>query len=338
MAWTELYVDPSIAADSGTGTIGDPYGDLEYCIKQSTFDTTNGTRVNIKAGTAEILAAAIEVAVADTSVSAAWAPTHSARMTLQGYTATAGDGGIGAIDGNGAGIFITPSLDFLNLIDLDFSNSGTAELCDIDNDCFAFNCKFTGGTYGLRMDDVSTCMNCWFVGQTLGCLELISGYIGYNYFDPATNGNGCLLNTRDGTIERNIVNVAGSGIGILMADECHASHNSVYSDGGTGTGIIISGVSRQIYNLSNNLVEGFSGVGGIGIDTGAATGNIQLYAGNAVRNCTTPYGGTAVVNMALDNETLTLASPFTSASTGDFSPVDTGNVKEGALPSEFYSG
>ena len=43
---TELYVDPSIAADSGAGTIGDPYGDLEYCIEQETFDLTNGTRIN----------------------------------------------------------------------------------------------------------------------------------------------------------------------------------------------------------------------------------------------------------------------------------------------------
>ena len=46
MAFSEVYVDPSIAADSGTGTIGDPFGDLEYAIEQSTFDTTNGTRVN----------------------------------------------------------------------------------------------------------------------------------------------------------------------------------------------------------------------------------------------------------------------------------------------------
>ena len=55
MALTEIYVDPSIAADSGTGTIGDPFGDLEYAIEQTTFDTTNGTRLNVKAGTDDFL-------------------------------------------------------------------------------------------------------------------------------------------------------------------------------------------------------------------------------------------------------------------------------------------
>ena len=54
MAITEVYVDPSIAADSGAGTVGDPYGDLEYAIEQTTFDTTNGTRVNIKIGRAHV--------------------------------------------------------------------------------------------------------------------------------------------------------------------------------------------------------------------------------------------------------------------------------------------
>ncbi len=54
MALTEIYVDPAIAADSGAGTEGSPYGDLEYAIEQETFDLTNGTRVNIKAGTDEL--------------------------------------------------------------------------------------------------------------------------------------------------------------------------------------------------------------------------------------------------------------------------------------------
>ena len=44
MAITEVYVDPSIAGDSGVGTIGDPYGDLEYAIEQETFDTKKCTR------------------------------------------------------------------------------------------------------------------------------------------------------------------------------------------------------------------------------------------------------------------------------------------------------
>ena len=100
MAITEIYVDPSINADSGTGAIGTPYGDLEWAIEQATFDTTNGTRINIKAGTAEILAASLDTALNSASPSAAWVPTPTAQLIFQGYTTAAGDGGKGDIDGN----------------------------------------------------------------------------------------------------------------------------------------------------------------------------------------------------------------------------------------------
>lgn len=63
MALTEVYVDPSIAGDSGAGTVGDPYGDLEYALEQVTRDATNGDRFNIKAGTDEILEFALDVIV-----------------------------------------------------------------------------------------------------------------------------------------------------------------------------------------------------------------------------------------------------------------------------------
>ena len=103
MPITEVYVDPSINFDSGTGTLVDPYGDLEYAIREETFDLVNGTRLNIKAGAVETLVAPLNTSFADTSVSIAWpiGATGTPSVTLQGYTATAGDGGQGDISGGG---------------------------------------------------------------------------------------------------------------------------------------------------------------------------------------------------------------------------------------------
>ena len=122
MALTELYVDPSIAADSGAGTIGDPYGDLEYCLEQEDYDLTNGIRVNIKAGTDEVVAAELSVAMASTAApgkSVAWVPTQAAPCVFQGYTTAAGDGGKGGISGGGSvSIYSDTALDFVHFVDL----------------------------------------------------------------------------------------------------------------------------------------------------------------------------------------------------------------------------
>lgn len=50
MSVTEVYVDSSIGADSGAGTIGDPYGRLSHAFTQSS-STTNGKRYNVKGTT-----------------------------------------------------------------------------------------------------------------------------------------------------------------------------------------------------------------------------------------------------------------------------------------------
>ena len=90
---SETYVDPSIAANSGTGTIGDPYGDLQYALDTMTRDSTNGDRINIKSGTAEVLTGTI-------SLASYGPPRFDYYLVLEGYDSVAGDGGIGAIDGN----------------------------------------------------------------------------------------------------------------------------------------------------------------------------------------------------------------------------------------------
>lgn len=116
MAITEYYVDPAINANSGTGTIGDPFGDLQYGLNTVTRNATDGDRFNIKAGTAEVMAAAIDLTTYGT-------PTQAAPLIFQGYTSAQGDGGIGEINNGGANVSVISSttLTFIHWIDLKLS-------------------------------------------------------------------------------------------------------------------------------------------------------------------------------------------------------------------------
>ena len=125
MARTEYWCDPSIAADSGTGTVGDPFGDLQYALDNITADTTNGDTINLKAGTAEVLSAKLDLSTYGEPID------RNSGLAIRGYATTAGDGdleagtGIAEIDCNGfAGIGSSTSTG-LHLIHLKIHNCGS---------------------------------------------------------------------------------------------------------------------------------------------------------------------------------------------------------------------
>ncbi len=336
MALTEIYVDPSIAADSGAGTIGDPYGDLEYAIEQETFDATNGTRVNIKAGTDEVLAVELSAALADTSVSIAWAPDVAANLVFQGYTSAAGDGGVGGISGGGSVAVITDAVnDFIHMVDLHLHNCGSATIVQLDADCSLINCELdnTSGA-GVNLGNMGMLYGCYL--HNIGGIGATgfgrSGSIMYCHFANGANDFTNAIQNVNGTVYRNVIQVDGTTNGIVAGNDVRILQNSVWSNGGSGNGIALSGNSVT-HGVTNNVVEGFSGSGGNGFSMAVGGSKLITYGGNSAYNNETDY--TSPSSWTLkdlgDNETLS-ASPFTDAANGDFSPVDTGNVKEGALP------
>ena len=343
MAFTEIYVDPSINADSGAGTVGDPYGDLEYAIEQETFDTTNGTRINIKAGATETLAANLSDALADTSVSIAWAPSGAAPLVFQGYTATAGDGGIGVISGGATvPIYSNSSLDGIHFRDLDLGNCGAQPILTVDDDCYVVGCEVhntTGVAINVGERGFIVGNYIYDVGNKAIVGFVDGGFVGYNYIDGVV-GTEVLTDAVDVgiqvtagyTVYRNIIKVQGAADGILSVSAGNVINgNSIYSSAGTGFGIDCKETTTKInYAIMNNLIEGFSGVGGVGINI--QTENQLFIAGNSVYDCTTAISSAAGTTIfSSGNETLG-ASPFTAAASGDFSPVDTGSVKEGVIP------
>ena len=334
-----LTADSSADVDSADG----PFGDLEFAIEQTTFDTTNGTRMNIKAGTDEVLVAVINTAMDDTVTTAAWAPVEGAPCIFRGYTAFAEDGGIGGISGGGSvGIQTNTSENFVSFIDLHLHNCGSANVIDMNTDCSIINCEVdntTGsgiliGTFGVAQGN--------YVHNTGGFGIEVSngGVISFNYVENGATDFTVAIQTTAGSsvVFRNIVKVDGTTDGIVISEDTTALHNSVWSNAGTGEGFRPVTNNKLISQVINNIVEGFSGAGGNGFDFSAAGTRIKVYGGNAAYDNTTEYSAPVLVVHSLgDNETLS-ASPFTDAANGDFSPVDTGNVKEGALLADFGNG
>jgi hypothetical protein len=342
---TEIYVDPSIAGDSGNGAIDNAYGDLEYAIEQTTFDATNGTRVNIKAGTDEVLVAELTVAMANTTTTAAWVPTETAPVVFQGYTTAAGDRGVGGISGGGSVAVITSTTqDFVYFVDLHLHSTGSADILTLDNNNGVIRCELDNTTgSAINFDNANIITECYIhniggVGIDVGT----SSAILHNYLENGTNDftSAIVVAVSSSTVVyRNIVKVDGTTDGILVGESCTIMHNSVWSNGGTGQGIRAKGNNISIQIVTNNIVEGFSGTGGIGFDFGTSFGtnvSIRQYGGNASYNNETHFDtvGDYVIDNIGDNEILT-SSPFVDAANGNFAPVDTGHVKEGSLPDNF---
>jgi len=339
MALTEFYVDPSIAGDSGTGIISDPYGDLEFCLSDATHPSSDGARINIKAGTNEVLVAAMDVVTAYSNTNAI---TRASPLVFQGYTSAAGDGGQGGIGGGGSVAVFAAATNFVSFVDLHCLDSGSVLLMSTGAEALIINCDFEDSTNATPVN-VSTgkVIGCYFHNFTAsGRMLLSSGaHVLYNRFiDEGTNqltGGAIRAGTANISVIGNIIWLDGTGLfGIRYGQANHIEQNGVFNNtAGTGDGIEpLAETTRSGSTVMNNNVEGFSGSGGVGIRE-MTTDLTGWFAGNAVFNCTTPYDidRTHIRRDADDNETLS-ASPFTDAANKDFTPVDTGNVKEGSKP------
>ncbi|MHC4464470.1 MAG: right-handed parallel beta-helix repeat-containing protein [Planctomycetota bacterium] len=314
-AVTEVYIDPSIAGDSGAGSIGDPYGDIQYALNQVTRDATNGDRFNIKAGTDEVLAAALDFTTYGT-------PTADAPWICQGYTSAAADGGIGGISGAGSyTMFASAALDYIQLIDLHMHNSGAADIVRLNNYITVRNCEIDNTTsIGVWTDDGAQYINCYFHNcgiygarpSTRGGIVMFCMFEnGANDFNEAiAPGEGCY-------VLFNVFDLDGGSSGIIAnSDGLLIAFNSFYSNAGTGRGIYVTTNCEQA-SIFGNIFEGFSGVGGDGIEV-LAGGGVVLLGYNCFYNNTSNETITGDVWHDLGNDVTSGSSPFIDAANDDF--------------------
>lgn len=328
---TQVYVDPAINANSGTGTIGDPYGDLQYALNTVTRDATNGNQFNIKAGTDEVLTAALSLATYGT-------PTYTARLIFRGYTSAANDGGIGGISGAGSfSIFNSSTLDSIHFIDLHMHNCGANIIIRVDANCLIQNCEIDNCTGTSAIQVGNTCQiirnkihNCSQFGANVGANNIVVS----NFFKNGANDFSRAIHAGNTgiVIEGNIISIDGSSVGIYMDGfNQWIKNNTIYSNAGTGTGILMNS-GRGINSVINNVIVGFSGGGGTAINLVSGT-NFLIYGNNKFYNNTTNETLSGNIDNDLGNNSALASSPFTNAAGDDFS-VDT-QLKAGAYPSSF---
>jgi hypothetical protein len=312
---TEVYVDPAIAANSGTGTIGDPYGDLQYALDTKVRDSSNGDRFNVKAGTDEVLAAALTLATYGT-------PAAGAELIIEGYTSAAGDGGIGVVSGAGSyTIWASTGYDFIQMKNMKFHNCGSNNIVYLDTNITALNCEFTnasGTGRGILVNHYSTVVNCYAhncagVGISAYGRNAIAAFNRVSKGASYTPSTGIYIALGLGLFNEVYTNSTKIGINI---ESGNAIGNSIWSNAGTGTGIVVKSTAAAAAVVLNNIIEGFSGSGGKGISIEAA--HYPVIGNNAFYNNATNVSdsSTFILGAVGTDQTLS-ASPFVDAANGD---------------------
>lgn len=334
--WTEYYCDPSIAGDSGAGTVGDPWGDLEYSIAQIAAgpgrDTSNGDRINVKTGTDEVLVAALDI------TGAYGTPTRSAPLVIQGYTTAADDRGVGGISGGSAVSICTQDV-ILHFIDMHLHTVGARPIITEGNSNWPrhyIRCEINGNS-GSNNDGIGNgahygrYIDCYFhdIGGSAidnpNTAPLVRDCVFETCAVDTTSGGVIKTSGNGPTIEFNCIlvdDLSPHGL-LIQSPGAHILHNSIHSSvASTHRGMHLDGEPNIV---ENNIVEGFSGAGGVGFYQGSD--NYSVFEGNAVYNCTSAYNQTRYAFLdGSDNETLGSA-PFNDPTNLDFSINDVGNLR-----------
>lgn len=326
---TNYYVDPQNGNDTtGDGSIGTPWQTVQHALDTITRDGSDGDQINIRDTADDVLSAALSFTTYGT-------PSDGAPVIFRGYTSAANDGGVGGLSGGGSVAIVTSTgLDSIHFIDMHLHNTGSNTIVQIDNGCLFARCEFDNSTGdGIDGDLGNVVIDCYFHNIGGDGVDIQGNGVFFCTFENETNDfvRAILISGSSSCIVLgNIVKVDGASDGIEYDDQTMIVNNTVWSDGGTGAGIDGPGTASPRCVIINNIVEGFSGTGGLGIHPNQDT---MVYGKNALRNNTTNEDLGNDFFFALGDNDILGASPFTDPSNGDFS-VDT-SVKADAFPSTF---
>lgn len=321
MERTQYYVSPSAGSDAtGDGSIGTPWKTTQWALDHITRDVTNGDQINIQAGGLDVLTAPLSLATYGAGV-----------VTFSGYTAVADDGGNWTdcgLSGGGTSA-LTNLTTYAYFKDLRLTNAGSAgvPLVVPSGTCF-YNCHIDTCAYNgyIITNSISThVFGCLFEGFTGGTsVRLLStsniAVINGNTF---RNFSGIAVRIA-GTVINNIIDcsavTAAAGISLDSNTKLVAG-NVVYGVNNTSTAIRAGGNTNDArHSVFNNLIVGFSGVGGLGVHF-TSYGALGGY--NAFYNVTTKYNFPYWIAFDKRGEDIDLAAdPFLDAANGDFRLTD----------------
>jgi hypothetical protein len=326
MAITQNYVDYGAGNDTtGDGSVGTPWKTLQKAFDSCTRNTTDGNQINLKAGTAHVNSAALDL----TTFVGGGALASAAPLILRGYTSTANDGGVGEIDCGGYAMWAAATYDYIILADLECHTFGDNAGISLDTYCVMYRCEVHKGA--------STPTNRSLISLSgTGCAVLGC------YFHTAGTSNGNILNLGAGARAFGNYVAAGTGAssvaiflgydGIAVGNIILCAHvsaqgissrrgqswgNVCYNTAaGTASGILHGTENATSGLVMNNIVCGWSGAGGEGI----SHTNIGPVGWNAFYNNTANYTVADMWFLDLSANDVSLAAdPFTDAANGDFS-------------------
>lgn len=327
MSITHSYVDFGAGDDTtGDGSVGTPWKTLQHAFDTLTRNTTDGNQVNLKAGTAHVNAAALDL----TTFIAGGALAAVAPLIIRGYTSAANDGGIGEIDCGGATMWAATTYAYVILADLEMHTFGNNNGIVLDDYCTIYHCEVHKGTSSpfsrilVSLDLASIVTGCYIhdsgAGNNAHALRVnSSGFISGNYIELGADvgsGTTAIYATSYTMVTGNIICNTSTLTRGIYANDGYYTGNIVYNQAAaTVNGITVFTGSGNAC-IFNNIVIGYSGVGGVGI----ATDNQRILGHNAFYNNTANY--TASDQTFLDlttNDVALAADPFTDAANGDFS-------------------
>ena len=328
--YTNYFVDPTVASDGGSGTLGSPWTRadgqvVQYAADNITPDAVNGDCIHVKVGTPHTnWSAAFD--------STTYIPTTGKPLTIRGYNSAAEDGGICDLNLGGNALFAATTYSDIKFIDCEIHNFGTNQLHGQDRiafiNCHIHDCNYTGN-YSFDLNQSSLLLNCYI--EDMDGSVAVGGVIlgGYSSvvgcFIKGASNRPLLTNSIGCNVIGNIVKVNNTGsYGIwLNASTQLCIGNSVYnSTAGTTCGIYVAQSSSLSTNILDNIIEGWSGGGTAAAIWSYPSQRATILRGNRAYNCTslfrTGYDDGILVE---DNSTLA-ASAFTDPSSDDFTVSD----------------
>ena len=289
MASQEIYIDPAINANTGDGSIGNPYGDLQHAFNSVTHvnSGTHETRFNVKSGTAEVF-----------SSDAVWnfSTSSSRPIAIEGYDSTAGDGGRATITCNtGSGFLDIQNADYVRLVNLDITGDHSDYLVHLDQGCSLHGVYIEQAGNGgcLFVDQATTLTQCHFKDTRVGGSRVTVGATSTNPCKMSNcvieyDGNSYASEYFDYTNNLIICN-GSSAYGVKLSYRGHAQGNIIINKNTASAnnryGIDVT-YSNGMQLITGNYIEGFDGTFAAAMKVqGPFPDNITMFD-NYYYNCT----------------------------------------------------
>lgn len=328
MAWdaySEWYTGTGGNDTTGDGT---SHATRWLTVQHALDNMTTGQRNRLNCTGSETLSATLNLTTYGS-------PGFGTELLLQGYTSTAGDGGIFAINGGTSSIFneVKSSMGWRNL---KFTNwGGSTNFCiNTGGANVITECEFDGGGLSNCVCDLE--QNCFFANNkvhgiignsTTAAFNLNGGHFRNNYIqqDSATSAQNTLyVQGSTNQIVNNVFSLNTTTAIVVVkitSDSNNVSCNTIFNQTAcTGTGISMGRTTDDYMVCFGNIVCGFSGVGGKGILCGDNSPNV--YGKHKFWNNTTDedVGGQLLMYLG-DSESLS-SNPFTSTGNADHNDDD----------------